>query len=155
MLQMLMGFYSVSFRLDNTILPALYVLLNLESDFPYSQSWFESFYKKLLYQAFRRCFLNFEHQNERYQEHFFNDFLGHTHSTTSCDICIEHDSIHFSQIILELSHFKASYFDEEDDTSKFCPFTHTYEQDNQLFQTFTPAVLYHKCTTSCMLQTTS
>ncbi len=46
MLQMLMGFYSVSFRLDNTILPALYVLLNLESDFPYSQSWFESFYKK-------------------------------------------------------------------------------------------------------------
>ncbi len=162
MLQMLKGSGSISFRLNNTILPALYALLNLEFDFPHSQTWFESrfkFYnheficsiKNLLFQAFRCRFLNFEHHNERYQEHFFNNFLGCTHCTTSHDICIENDSIHFSRINLELSRFKASYFDQEDDTSKFRPFTRTYEQDNQLFQTFTPAVLYHKCTTSCRL----
>ncbi len=69
----------------------------------------------------------------------------------SCDICIEHARIHFSRINLELSHFKASYFDQEDDTSKFCPFNRTYGQDDKLFQTFTPAVLYHKCTTSYTL----
>ncbi len=94
MLQMLKGSCSVSF------LPALYTLLNLEFDFPHSQTWFESrfkFYnhdfvcsiKHLPYQAFRRCFLNFERHNERYQEHFFNDFLGRANCTTSCDICIE------------------------------------------------------------------
>ncbi len=152
----------MSFHLNNTILPALYVILNLEFDFPHSQTWFESrfkFYnhyfvcsiKSLLYQAFRRGFLNFERYNERYQEHFFTDFLGCAYCTKSCDICIEHDSIHFSWINLELFRFKASYFHEVDDTSKCTPFTRTYKQDDQLFQTFAPAVLYYKCTTSCML----
>ncbi len=106
--------------------------------------------KHLQYHAFRLHFLNFERHNQRYQEHFFNEFLGRAHCTTSCDICIEHDSIHFSRINLELSRFKASYFDQEADNSKFRPLTRTYEQDNQLFQNFTPTVLYHKCTTSCM-----
>ncbi len=107
MLQMLKGSSTMSFRLNNTILPTLYALLNLEFDFPRSQTWFESrfkFYnhdfvcaiKHLPYQAFRCRFLKFKRHNERYQEHFFNDFLGHAHCTTSCDICIEHDSIHFS-----------------------------------------------------------
>ncbi len=162
MLQMLKGSGTVSFRLNNTILPTLYALLNLELDFPHSQTWFEScfkFYnhdfvcsiKYLPYQKFRCPFLNFERHNERYQEHFFNDLLGRAQCTTSCDICIENDNINFSRINLELSRFKANYFDLEVDNSKFCPFTHTYEQDDQLFQTFTPAVLHHKCTTSCTL----
>ncbi len=74
MLQMLKGSGSVSFRLNNTILPALYALLNIEFDFSRSQTWFESrfkFYnhdfvcsiKHLPYQAFRRRFLNFECHN--------------------------------------------------------------------------------------------
>ncbi len=145
MLQMLKESGPVSFHLNNTILSTLYVLLNLEFDFPYSQSWFElrfKFYnhdfvctiKHLPYQAFRHCFLNFEHHNERYQEHFFNDFLGRAHCTTTCDICIEHDSVHFSCVNYELSHFKANYFNPEADESKFCPFTTTY--DNQLFTNF-------------------
>ncbi len=161
MLQMLRGSGSVSFCLNSTIWHALYRLLNLEF-FPHSQTWFESsfkFYnhdyvcsiKNLPYHTFRRRFLNFEHHNERYQEHFFNDFLGRTHCTSFCDISIEHDSIHYSQINLELSCFKASSFDKADNCSKFHPFTRTYEQDNQLFPNFTPAVLYHKYTTSCML----
>ncbi len=45
MLQMLRGSGSVSFHLNNTILPAMYVLLNLEFDFPSSQTWFESHFK--------------------------------------------------------------------------------------------------------------
>ncbi len=63
--------------------------------------------KHLPYQTFRRHFLNFECHNERYQEHFFNNFHGRAHCTTSCDICIEHDSNHFSRINLQLSCFKA------------------------------------------------
>ncbi len=162
MLQMLKGSGSVSFRLNNTILPALYMLLNHEFDFPRSQTWIQlrfKFYnydfvcsiKNLPYQAFRHRFLNFERHNKQYQEHFFKDSVGRAHCTTSCYICIEYDSIHFSRINLELSRFKPSYFDQDEDTSKFRPLTRTYEQDDQLFQTFTPAVLYHKCTTSCML----
>ncbi len=80
-----------------------------------------------------------------------NDFLGCAHCTTTFDICIEHKSIHFSWVNLEFSHFKASYFDPEADYSKFCPFTHTYEQDDQPLQTFILDVLYHKCTISCTL----
>ncbi len=162
MLQILRVSSSVSFRLNITILLALYVSLNPEFDFSHSQTWFESrfkFYnyyficsiKNLQYHMFRRCFLNFEHHNERYQEHFFNDFLGRARCTTSCDICIEHDSFHYSWINLELSHVKISSFDKADDTSKFRPFTYTYEQDDQLFPNFTLAVLYHKFTTSCTL----
>ncbi len=45
MLQMLKGSSSVSFRLNNTILPALYELLTLECYFPHSQTWFESCFK--------------------------------------------------------------------------------------------------------------
>ncbi len=89
--------------------------------------------------------------HERYQEHFFNDFHGHAHCTSTCDICIEHASIHFSCVNYELSRFKANYFNLKADDSKFHPFTHTYEQDDQLFKTFTSAVLYHKYTKSCML----
>ncbi len=70
MLQMLQGSASISFRLNNTILPALYALLNLEFDFPHYQIWFESrfkFYnhdfvcsiKNLLYHTFTLYFLNF------------------------------------------------------------------------------------------------
>ncbi len=36
-------------------------------------------------------------------------------STISLDICIEHDSVHFSQVNYELSRFKANYFDLEAD----------------------------------------
>ncbi len=126
MLQMLKGSGPVSFRLNNTILPTLYPLLNHEFHFPHFQTWFEScfkFYnhdlvcsiKHLPYQVFRRHFLNFKRHNERYQEHSFKDFLGRAHCTTSSDICIEYDSIHFSRINLELSRFKASYFDLEAD----------------------------------------
>ncbi len=134
MLQMLKGSGPVSFRLNNTFLPTLYALLNLEFDFPHSQTWFESrfkFYnhvfvctiKHLPYQAFGCPFLNFEHHNKWYQEHFFNDILGRTHCTTTCDICIEHDSVHFSHVNYELSPFKANYFDlEANDT-----FTRTYK----------------------------
>ncbi len=39
MLQMLKGSSSVSFHLNNTTLPALYTLLNIEFDFPCSQLW--------------------------------------------------------------------------------------------------------------------
>ncbi len=162
MLQMLRGSGSMSFHLNSTILPALYALLNLEFDFPRSQTWFESrfkFYnhdfvcsiKNLPCHAFRHRFLYFECHNERYQEHCFNDFLGRVHCTSSCDICIEHDSIHYLQINLELFHFKVSSFNKADDSSKFRPFTRTYKQDDQLFPNFTPAVLYQKCTTSCIL----
>ncbi len=162
MLQMLKGSGPVSFHLNNTILLTLYALLKLEFDFLRSQTCFESHFKfynhdfvctikHLPYQVFRLGFLNFEHHNERYQEHLINDFLGRAHCTTTCDICIEHDSVHFSPVNYKLSRFKANYFDPEADDSKFRPFTRSYEQDDQLFQTFTPAVLYHKYTTSCML----
>ncbi len=162
MLQILKGSWPVSFCLNDTILPSLKLLLNLEFDLPRSLTWFELRFeyfnhdlvcgiKHLPYQAFRCHFLNFEPHNEPYQEHLFNDFLGCGHCTKSCDICIEHDSAHFSRINYELSHFKASSFDEESDDTKFCPFGHTYETDNQLFQYFSPPVPYHKCTTSCSL----
>ncbi len=45
MLQMLKGSGTVSFCLNNTILPTLDTLLNLEFDFSHSQSWFESRFK--------------------------------------------------------------------------------------------------------------
>ncbi len=162
MFQILRGSGSVSFRLNSTILPALYALLNIEFDFPRSQTWFETrfkFYnhdfvcsiKHLPYKAFRHHFINFKHHNEPYQEHFFNVFHGRAHSRSSYDICKEHDSIHYSQTNLELSRFKASSFNKATNSSKFCPFTRTNELDDQLFPNFTPAVLYHKCTTSCML----
>ncbi len=89
--------------------------------------------------------------HERYQEHFFNYFLGRAHCTTTYNICIEHDSVYFSCVNYELSRFKANYFNLQADESKFHPITFTYEQDDKLFQNFTPAVLYHKCTTSCTL----
>ncbi len=158
MLQILKGSGPVSFCLNDTILPTLYALLNLEFDLPCCQTWFESHFKffnhdfvcgikHLPYQAFRRRFLNFERHNESYQEHFFNDFLDRHHCTKSCDICIE-------RVNYELSCFKACYFDKESDDTKFSPFAHTYEPDNQLFQWFTPPVPYHKCTTSCTLHIT-
>ncbi len=47
MLQLLRGSGSVPFCLNSTILPVLYASLNLEFDFPPSQTWFEShFYQK-------------------------------------------------------------------------------------------------------------
>ncbi len=82
---------------------------------------------------------------------FCNDFHCRADCTTTCDICIEHDCIHFSRVNYELSHFKVNYFYPEVDESKLLHFTRTYEQDDQLFQTFTVAILYHKCTTSCTL----
>ncbi len=120
MLYLLKGASPVSFRLSNTILPTLYVLLNLELDFLCTLTWFESRFKffnhdfvcsikHLPYQAFRCRFLNFKCHNERNQEHFFNDFLGRAHCTTTCDICTEHDSIHFSRIYYELSRFRDNY----------------------------------------------
>ncbi len=134
MLQILKGSGPVSFHLNDTILLSLYVLLNLEFDLPCSLTWFElgfeyfnhDFFcgiKHLPYQAFRQCFLHFEYDNDRYQEHFFNDFRGGCHCTKSCDICIEHDSAHFSHVNYELSCFKANYFDEESDDTKFSPYT--------------------------------
>ncbi len=162
MLQLLKGAGPVSFRLNDTILPTLYALLNLELDFPCTLTWFDSRLKifihdfvcrikHLPYQAFRHSFLNFEHHNERYQEHFFNDFLGHTNCITTCDISSMHDSIHFSHINYELSRFRDIYLYDDTDDCKFCPFSRTYERDDQLFQNFTPAVLYQRCTTSCTL----
>ncbi len=155
MLQILKGLGPVSFCLNNTILPTLYALLNLEFDFPHSETWFESrfkFYnhdfvctiKHLPNQKFRCHFLNFQRHNEVYQEHFFNDFLSCAHCTSTCVICIEHDSVHFSLVKYELSRFKANYFNLEADESKFHPFIRTYEQDDQLFQTLVPVVLYQK-----------
>ncbi len=119
MLQILKGSGPVSFRLNDTILPTLYVLLNLEFDLPCSLSWFESCFKFFNHDfvcgikhstisSVRRSFLNFERHNERYQEHFFNHFHGHSHCTKTCEICIEHDSSHFSRVNYELSRFKAS-----------------------------------------------
>ncbi len=162
MLQILKGSRTVSFRLNDTLLPTLYVLLNLEFDLPLTLSWFESRFKffnhdfvwgikHLPYQAFRCRFLNFERHNERYQEHFFNDFLSRGHCTKTCQICIEHDSAYFSRVNYELSRFRANYLDQESDDMKFRPFALAYEADNQLFQCFTPAVPYHKCTQSCTL----
>ncbi len=162
MLQILKGSGPVSICLNDSILPTLYALLNQEFDLPLCLSWFESRFKffnhdfvcgikHLPYQTFRHRFLNFEHHNERYQEHFFNDFLGHGHCTKTCKIYIEDDSAHFSLVNYELSHFRASYLDEESDDTTFRPFACAYEPDNQLFQCVTPPVPYHKCTTSCTL----
>ncbi len=144
MLQIIKGSGPISFRLNDTILHTLYALLNLEFDLPLSLSWFESRFKffshhfvcgikHLPYQVFGRRFLNFERHNEHYQKHFFNDFLGRGHCTKTCEICIEHDSAHFSRINYELSRFRASYLDEESDDTKLRPFAHVYEPDNQLF----------------------
>ncbi len=93
------------------------LLLNLAFDLPRSLTWFESCFKffnhdfvcgikHLPYQPFRHWFLNFECHNEHYQEHFFNDFLGHGHCTKTWDICIEHDSAHFSRVNYELSRLR-------------------------------------------------
>ncbi len=126
MLQMLKGSDTMSFLLNNTILPPLYALLIfliLKLGFKFYNHDFVCSIKHLPYEAFRRRFLNFEHHNEPYQEHFFNDFHRWAHCTTSCDICIKHNSIHFSRINLELSLIKASYFDQEANNSKFRTFT--------------------------------
>ncbi len=45
MLQMLNWSGPVSFRLNNTTLPTMYVLLNIKFDFPRSLTWFESRFK--------------------------------------------------------------------------------------------------------------
>ncbi len=103
----------------------------------------------LPYQAFRWRFVNIERYNERYQEHFFNDFLGSAHCTNTCDICIEHDSTYYSLIDFELSSFKDSKYEPEN--WKFRPFARDYKLDDQLFLCFTPAFTYHKCTHSCTL----
>ncbi len=153
---------TVPFHLNDTILPTLYALLNLEFDLPLTLSWFESHFKfvnhdfvcaikHLPYQSFRCRFLYFEYHNEHYQEHFFNDFLGRGHCTKTCEICIEHDSAHFSHVNYELSRFGTSYLDEKSDYTKFRLFTRAYEPDNQLFQCYTPPVPYHKCTQSSTL----
>ncbi len=160
LLQLLKSSGTISFHLNDTILPTLYVLLNLNFALPWTLSWFESklkFYNHhfvsgichLPYQAFRGRFLNFEHHNKWYQEHFFNDFLGHAHCTNTCDICIEHDSTYYSRIDFELSRFKDSKYEPEN--SKFRPLAHCYKLEDQLFQCFTPAVTYHKCIHSCTL----
>ncbi len=151
---------TISFRLNDTIQPTL-ALLNLEFDLPLTLSMFESRFtffnhdfvcgiKDLPYQAFRHRFLNFEHHNERYQQLFFNDFLGRGHCTKTCEICIEHDSARYSRVNYELSRYRANYLDPESDNTNFRPFSQ-YETDNQLFRCYTPAVLYHKCIHSCTL----
>ncbi len=135
-LQLLESSGTITFRLNDTILPTLYTLLNLDLALPQTLSWFESKFKfynhnfvtgirHLLYQAFRQRFINFERHNKRNQDHFFNDFLGRTHSTNTCDICIEHDSAYYSCIDYELSCFKNSTYEPEN--SKFHPFARSYE----------------------------
>ncbi len=68
---------NVSFHCNNTLLPSLYALLNLNFNLPQTQSLFESrfpFYnsdfiskiRDLTYQDFRCRFLNFERHNVRY-----------------------------------------------------------------------------------------
>ncbi len=103
----------------------------------------------LPYQAFRHRFHNFEHHNKHYQDHFFNDFLGRAYCTNTCNICIEHDSTYYSRIDYKLSRFKDSTYHPKN--SIFCPFARSYEQDDQLFQFFTTAVPYNKCTYACSL----
>ncbi len=86
LLQLLKSSRTVTFHLNDTILPILYTLLNLNFAFHQTLSWFESkckFYNHnfvsgishLPYQAFRWRFLNFECHNKQYQYHLFNDFL--------------------------------------------------------------------------------
>ncbi len=91
MLQILKRSGNVSFRLNDTILPTLYFVCGI---------------KDLPCQAFRHRFLNFERQNEPYQQHFFKYFLGRGHCTKTYEICIRHDSVHYSHVNYELSHFK-------------------------------------------------
>ncbi len=113
------------------ILPSLFALLTLNFDLPLTLSWFESkfpFYNgyfilnisHLPYQAFRHRFLNFECHNERYQSHFFNDFLGRAHCFHTCELCLEHDSTYYSSVDFELSCFKDS--NSFTNNSKFKPF---------------------------------
>ncbi len=138
----------VSFHSNNTILPSLYALLNLNLDLPPTQSWFESrfpFYntnfvlsiRDLPFHASRCRFLNFEHHNQGFQEIFYNDFLGRAHFISNCDICTEHDRISFSHVNQELSHLRNDHLTGTD--SKFRLFTHDFE----------PSVKFHKCSSCC------
>ncbi len=148
----------VNFRSNDTILPSLYALLNLNLDLSCTQSWFESHFphyntsfisgiRALPFHAFRRRFLNFKRHNERYQEHFYNNFLGRAHCLSTCDICTEHDRLSFSCIDQELSRFKNDYLGDTD--SKFKPFAHDFEPSDQIFQTFSFPVKFHQCSSSC------
>ncbi len=48
MLQILKGSGTISFHLNDTVLPTLYALLNLDFDLPLTLSWFESRFKFLI-----------------------------------------------------------------------------------------------------------
>ncbi len=148
----------VSFRSNDTILPSLYALLNLNLDLPLTQSWFKSRFpyyntsfistiRALPYNAFRRRFLNFKWYNECYQEHFYNSFLGRAHCLSNCDICTEHDQLPFSRINQELSRLKINSLDETESNSE--PFARDFEPWDQIFQTFSFPVQFHKCSSSC------
>ncbi len=148
----------VSFHCNNTLLPSLYAMLNLNFNLLWTQSWFKSrfpFYnsdfvskiRDLTYQDFRRWWLNFEHHNVRYQEHFYNDFLGRAHCDTTCDICAEHDDICFSNIRKELSCFRLDYLSRN--RSVFRPFACDFKPSDQIFQTYGYPVTFHICSSSC------
>ncbi len=53
-----------------------------------------------------------------------------------------------SILVLILNFHDSKY---EPENLKFRPFPHRYEQDDQLFQCFIPAVPYHICTHACTL----
>ncbi len=104
---------SVNICENNSILLFLYSLLTLdfnllhtlslfESKFPFYNSNFVSSIIHLSYHAFRCRFLNFEHHNEHYESHFFNDFLERAHCLKDCDICSKHDSFIIVKLILLL-----------------------------------------------------
>ncbi len=135
------------YALVNIIICFHDLTISLPSDFFVQPKYllvfnFVSGISHLPYQAFRWRFLNIERHNKQYQDHFFKDFLGRAHCPNTCDICIEHDSTYHCYINYELSCLKVSTY--KPDNSKFRPFAHSYEQDDQLFQSFTPAVPYHK-----------
>ncbi len=155
-LQLLKTSGTVNFRENNTILPCLYALLTLNFNLPRTLIWFEwrfPFYNTnfvsnishLPYQAFCHRFLNFERHNERYEAHFYNDFL----CLQTCEICIEHDSTYYSHVNFELCQFKDSASSPK--PSKFRLFARDFDLDDQLFQFFSPAVPYHKCYSTCTL----
>ncbi len=93
-----------SFKENNIILPCLFSLLTLEIDLRLSLQWFiskfpnyDKYYidgiKHMTYVEFPCRMLNFARHKERFERHFYIDFLGRAHCRRMCQICIKKDKL--------------------------------------------------------------
>ncbi len=149
---------SLDFKLNGSLLPCLYALLTRSDNLSNTLIWFESrfpFYNTnfvysnvhYCYHIFRRRFLNFKRHNERYQENFFNNFLGRGHCHNTCDLCTEHGSIYYENIDQKL--FRVSTSSSPDANTLSPTFDQDFDLDDVIYRFFKIPSNYHYCTSSC------